>query len=153
MKAGGVLSLFFSTLKMEAICSSKTSVDTKWTTQHYIPEDGTLHNYHCENLKSFIYLYNHEQWSLTTDCSFIHSVCSFEFLLIMSITYQWIPAHEFNVFWYEKSSDNYFIYNWFQMHLLSVHCILVQCCLRSKANLNSSYSFSFYSQENTAALF
>jgi hypothetical protein len=29
--------LNFSTLKMEAICSSKTSVDTRWSTQRYIP--------------------------------------------------------------------------------------------------------------------
>jgi hypothetical protein len=27
------------TLKIEAICSSKMSVDFPWTTQHYIPED------------------------------------------------------------------------------------------------------------------
>jgi hypothetical protein len=30
---------------MEVICSSETSVDTQWTTQHYIPEDGTLQLY------------------------------------------------------------------------------------------------------------
>jgi hypothetical protein len=39
---------YFSTLKMEAICSSETSVDCQWTTWHYIPEDGTLHNHRCE---------------------------------------------------------------------------------------------------------
>jgi hypothetical protein len=44
---------FLLTLKMEAICSSKTSVDTQWTTRRYIPEDGTLHNHRCENLKSY----------------------------------------------------------------------------------------------------
>jgi hypothetical protein len=44
--------LFFSTLKIEAICSSETSVDTQRTTRRYILEDGTLHNHHCENLKS-----------------------------------------------------------------------------------------------------
>jgi hypothetical protein len=43
----------FSTLKMEAICSSETSVDTQRTTRRYIPEDGTSHNHCCENLKSF----------------------------------------------------------------------------------------------------
>jgi hypothetical protein len=43
----------FSTLKMEAICSSETSVDTERTTWRYIPEDGTLHNHRCENLKYF----------------------------------------------------------------------------------------------------
>jgi hypothetical protein len=42
-----------SALKMEAICSSETSVDTQRTTRRYIPEDGTLHNHRCENLKSY----------------------------------------------------------------------------------------------------
>jgi hypothetical protein len=32
-----------STLKMEAICSSETSVGTQQTTRRYIPEDDTLH--------------------------------------------------------------------------------------------------------------
>jgi hypothetical protein len=35
--------IIFSILKMEAICSSETSVDTQRTTRRYIPEDGTLH--------------------------------------------------------------------------------------------------------------
>jgi hypothetical protein len=29
------------------------SVDTQQTTWRYIPEDGTLHNHCCENLKSY----------------------------------------------------------------------------------------------------
>jgi hypothetical protein len=36
-------------LKMEAICSSETLVNFSHTTQHYIPEDRTLLNHHCEN--------------------------------------------------------------------------------------------------------
>jgi hypothetical protein len=49
-------SAYFSTLKMEAICSSETSVDSQRTARRYtrIPEDGTLHNHRCENLKSYI---------------------------------------------------------------------------------------------------
>jgi hypothetical protein len=51
------------TLKMEAICSSETLVNTQRTTRHYIPEDCTLHNHRCENLKSYtvrehIFLYS-----------------------------------------------------------------------------------------------
>jgi hypothetical protein len=46
--------LISSTLKMEAICSSETSVDTQRTTRCHIPEDDTLHNQHCEDLKSYI---------------------------------------------------------------------------------------------------
>jgi hypothetical protein len=38
---------------MEATCSSETWVDTQRTTRRYIPEDGTLHNHRCENLKSY----------------------------------------------------------------------------------------------------
>jgi hypothetical protein len=36
----------------KAICSSEMSVLTK-TTRLYIPEDGNLHNYRRENLKSY----------------------------------------------------------------------------------------------------
>jgi hypothetical protein len=46
--------LISSTLKMEAIYSSETSVETQRTTRRHIPEDDTLHNYRCENLKSYI---------------------------------------------------------------------------------------------------
>jgi hypothetical protein len=35
---------YFLTLKMEARCSSETSVHTQQTTRHFIPEDGTLRN-------------------------------------------------------------------------------------------------------------
>jgi hypothetical protein len=45
---------YSSTLKMEAICFSKMSVDFQHTTWPYAPEDSTLHNHHCENLKSYI---------------------------------------------------------------------------------------------------
>jgi hypothetical protein len=36
----------YSTLKMDATCSSERSVDFQGATQCYIPEDRTLHN-HC----------------------------------------------------------------------------------------------------------
>jgi hypothetical protein len=39
----GFLLAYFSTLKMEAICSSEASVDFQQTARHYIPEDGTLY--------------------------------------------------------------------------------------------------------------
>jgi hypothetical protein len=44
------------TVKMEVTSSTKTSADSQWTTQHYIPEDWTPHTYRCENLKSYITL-------------------------------------------------------------------------------------------------
>jgi hypothetical protein len=40
-----------STLKIEAICSSETSVATQQTTRRHIPEDDTLHNHRCEDPK------------------------------------------------------------------------------------------------------
>jgi hypothetical protein len=30
-----------------------TSVDFQWTTRRYIPEDRSLHNHHCDNLRSY----------------------------------------------------------------------------------------------------
>jgi hypothetical protein len=55
----------FSTLKMDAIHSSETSVHTKFTRPH-TPEDGIIHSHRSENLKpciinhliSFHYLLN-----------------------------------------------------------------------------------------------
>jgi hypothetical protein len=58
VKAGGKLcsacSAYSSTLKMEVICFSETSVDFQRTARRYIPEYSTLHNHRCENLKSYI---------------------------------------------------------------------------------------------------
>jgi hypothetical protein len=45
---------YSSTLKMEATFSCEKSVDFQRTTRHYIPEDRTLHNHRCKNLKSYI---------------------------------------------------------------------------------------------------
>jgi hypothetical protein len=38
---------------MEAIYSSETSVETQPTTRRHIPEDDTLRDHRCENLKSY----------------------------------------------------------------------------------------------------
>jgi hypothetical protein len=46
------LARWFSTLMMEAIRSSETSVHTGSTRRH-IPEDGFLHSHRRENLKSY----------------------------------------------------------------------------------------------------
>jgi hypothetical protein len=42
-----------STLKMEAICSSETSVHIRSTRRH-IPENAIVHSHRCENLRSYI---------------------------------------------------------------------------------------------------
>jgi hypothetical protein len=57
-------------LKMEVIWSSRTLVDFQQTTRCYIPEDKTLHNHHCDNLKS----YNTKEYYVSCVTSFPHSV-------------------------------------------------------------------------------
>jgi hypothetical protein len=46
---------YFSTLMREPIRSSETSGATQRTTRSHIPEDDTLHNHRCENLKSYMF--------------------------------------------------------------------------------------------------
>jgi hypothetical protein len=60
--------VIFSTLKMEAICSSETSADTQRTTRPYIPEDSTLYNHHCENLQS----YRWQEFHIFSRVCFLH---------------------------------------------------------------------------------
>jgi hypothetical protein len=47
-----VCSDYYSALKMEATCTSETSMDFQ-RTRRYIPENRNLHNHHWENLKSY----------------------------------------------------------------------------------------------------
>jgi hypothetical protein len=53
------------TLKMEALCSSETSDFTR-ATRRNIPEDGILHSYRRESLKSYIALTG---WALKRRCN------------------------------------------------------------------------------------
>jgi hypothetical protein len=48
-----LLHAWLMALKMDVTCSSETSVNFQQTTWGYILEDRTLHNHHCENLKSY----------------------------------------------------------------------------------------------------
>jgi hypothetical protein len=45
---------YSSTLKMEVTCSCERSFAFQRTIRHYIPEDRTLPNHRCENLKSYM---------------------------------------------------------------------------------------------------
>jgi hypothetical protein len=56
-QASGLLAAllnYSTTLKMEAIPSSETSGTTQRTTRRHVPEEDTLQNHRCENLKSYI---------------------------------------------------------------------------------------------------
>jgi hypothetical protein len=61
----------YSTLKMEAMCSSETSVNFQQATWRFIPEDRTLHNHRSENLKSYkthndLYYFKYDRDSVNT---------------------------------------------------------------------------------------
>jgi hypothetical protein len=47
-------SAYSAKLKMEAICSSETSVGFQRTIQRKIPEERTLHNHRFEDVKSYM---------------------------------------------------------------------------------------------------
>jgi hypothetical protein len=44
------------TLKMEAVCFSKTCINFCQATQHHIPEDITLNSHHCEIFEPNIFI-------------------------------------------------------------------------------------------------
>jgi hypothetical protein len=52
LHAGFMLGLFLAP-KIAVTCSSEMSVDFQRTAGRCIPEDRTLHNFRCENLKSY----------------------------------------------------------------------------------------------------
>jgi hypothetical protein len=66
---------FFSTLKMEAIRSSETSVDPR-STQRHIPEDNILHSHRCESLKSYEIWFNWTIRYYVLEYKTLHSHCS-----------------------------------------------------------------------------
>jgi hypothetical protein len=73
VKVGGKQSsAYSSTLKMDAICSSETSVDFQRTARRYIPDDSTFQDHSCENLKSYIAF-----------CLIVFSFQDMEFMLVL----------------------------------------------------------------------
>jgi hypothetical protein len=87
---------YSSTLKMEAICSSEISVDFQQTTRRYIPEDSSLHNHRCENLKSFIeYIFLFHTSLVLHNLSLLLLLC----IKLLIIYYLWITMFHRPV-WY-----------------------------------------------------
>jgi hypothetical protein len=65
-------SVYFPTLKMEAICLSETSVDFQRTARRYIPEVCTLHNHRCDNLKPYIRCGSFRLIAVQSTCYYAH---------------------------------------------------------------------------------
>jgi hypothetical protein len=66
---------YSSTLKVEAICSSDTSVDFQQSAWHYITEDRAHHNHQHENLKA--YTKTGLSFTVDTDWSDFQNINSF----------------------------------------------------------------------------
>jgi hypothetical protein len=64
------------TVKMEATCSSETSVDFQRTTSRYIPDYKVLHNHRCENLKAYTGSYYDSKHSVlwTISCTYFRKM-------------------------------------------------------------------------------
>jgi hypothetical protein len=54
LHAGILLGLFFDPEDVCDVLLPETSVELQRTTRRYIPEDRTLHNHRCENIKSYM---------------------------------------------------------------------------------------------------
>jgi hypothetical protein len=93
---------------METICSSETSVDTfQRTARRYIPEDGTLYNRRCENLKSYnMVLFNEVVLSCKATsririANYIFYTC---YYCENKLRRQWFFIFFFAISWYRQSS-------------------------------------------------
>jgi hypothetical protein len=73
-----------STLKMEAISSSETSVETQRTTRRRIPEDDTLQNHRCENLKSYRDKAFGKYMYPTLECTSLFFTTEFELIFVFN---------------------------------------------------------------------
>jgi hypothetical protein len=71
-------SAYFSTVKMEVICSSKMSVHTISIRRH-IPEDGILHSYRCGNIKFYTAI------QYVTCSSIVEETCCFKVFVFAEV--------------------------------------------------------------------
>jgi hypothetical protein len=62
----GFFLAYFSTQKMEEMCSSETSDYFHRTTRHCVPENRIFHRYRCENLKSNLFFLLFHGWGPLT---------------------------------------------------------------------------------------
>jgi hypothetical protein len=83
--------------KMEATCSSETSVNLQRSTRRYIPEDRTLHNHRCDTLKScktvivrLNFVWIHRDWGkITILCTGVHHWAQKSKGLKLEHLYEW----------------------------------------------------------------
>jgi hypothetical protein len=84
----------FSTLKMEAIRSSETSVHFTGSTRRHIREDGILHSPRCENLKSYNLKYNNFTCALLGKVPFYTEYAArLQFLKIILYRIRWTTVY------------------------------------------------------------
>jgi hypothetical protein len=97
MLHAGFFLAYSMTLEMEVICSSETFTGFDSTARCYIPEDGTLHSFCRENLKSNITiliictnesLTQNKMWSDATTASYRPTVMSPELMMKIKDAHQ-----------------------------------------------------------------
>jgi hypothetical protein len=93
---------YYSNLKMEAAHSSENSIDFQRTKRYYIPEDRTVHNHRCENLKFYMdnvmLVY---EWTIATsllriactECWYYYSLFFFSLFFLPVFLFPFLPLY------------------------------------------------------------
>jgi hypothetical protein len=88
-----------STLTMEVTCSFEASVYFQRTTRRYIPEDRSIHNHRCENLKFCIVLFvcflfaRRAEWGRRVYTSSSNLFNSVGLILVWDVHTKWYSVH------------------------------------------------------------
>jgi hypothetical protein len=103
---------------MEVTCFSETLADFQQNTWRYIPEDRTLHNHWCENLRSYTVI---KFWVPKMSGNFLNNSETISFWCILvgeaasfsewSCKETWIKMRPIKPYWRNWIRDNSVIYN------------------------------------------